>query len=113
MNLDSIEVWMIALGCTVVVWAGFSIFSRWCAQSHAVPPEKLAELRVGMTRAEVTALLGPSRDVRMGGDGVECWTFGSRLKRHALIVEFSPAGVVREFAYGLVDARRATARGKV
>lgn len=104
---------MIALGCTVVVWAGFSIFSRWCAQSHAVPPEKLALLQVGMGHSEVSALLGPPRHIRVDSDGVECWTFGSRLKRHALIVEFSEAGLVREFAYGSVDARRASGHGKV
>lgn len=106
MNPYSIEFWMLALVITVALLAGFGIFSRWCSFSPAVKHAQLEKLCVGMTMDEVTALLGAPRDSRRADGGAQCWVFGSRFKRHVLLVEFNRHGRVEKFAHGVPDMRR-------
>ena len=94
MNPHAIEFWLIALAITVVLLAGFGVFSRWCSFSPAVKRARLEVLRVGMTMDEVTALLGKARDSRRAEHGGQQWVYGSRLKRHVLFIAFNATGRV-------------------
>jgi outer membrane protein assembly factor BamE (lipoprotein component of BamABCDE complex) len=104
--LDSIEVWLIALAATVAILAGFGLFSRWCSFSPAAPRRKLEQLRVGMSRTDVRNILGPPRDAMHVGDGPLQWVYGSRLKRHVLIIEFNGNEMVTSFAHGVPQSSR-------
>ena len=106
MNPYSIEFWMVALAITVTLLAGFGVFSRWCAFSPAVKKARLDVLRVGMTMDEVTALLGAPRDCKRADNGVQFHVYGSRLKRHVLLLEFDRNGRLEKFAHGVPDLRR-------
>ena len=107
----SIETWLVALVITVAILAGFGIFSRWCAFSPAVPRRKLDELQVGMSMDEIRTMLGEPRDATHQSDGASQWVYGSRVKRHLLIIEFNKARV-SAFAHGIPDRRRAAASAK-
>jgi outer membrane protein assembly factor BamE (lipoprotein component of BamABCDE complex) len=104
--LDSIEVWLIALAATVAILTGFGIFSRWCAFSPAAPRRKLEQLHIGMSMTDVRKMLGSPRDVMRLGDGPLQWVYGSRLKRNALIIEFSSHELVTSFAHGIPQSSR-------
>jgi len=110
-GLHSIEVWLVALAITVTVLAGFGMFARWCALSAAVPADKLEKLRVGMRTDQVVALLGPPRETKTSADGHRLWFYGSRVKRHILLVEFNSHDTLESFAHGVPDSRRHSARG--
>ena len=109
MNLFSIELWLIALGITIVMLAGCAMFSRWCAFSPAVPNDRLEKLRVGMTPDEVTAVLGPPRQNKKTPEDTRQWIYGARMKRHVLVIEFGRNDEVETFAHGVPDACRSSA----
>ena len=104
--LNSIEVWLIALVATVAILAGFGFFSRWCSFSPAAPRRKLEQLRVGMSMTDVREILGSPRDAVRVGDGPLQWVYGSRLKRHMLIIEFNSNEMVTSFAHGVPQSSR-------
>jgi outer membrane protein assembly factor BamE (lipoprotein component of BamABCDE complex) len=108
--LHSIEIWLIALAITVTVLAGFGVFARWCAFSAAVPAAKLEKLRVGMKTEEVVALLGSPREMKLSADGHRLWIYGSRVKRHILLIEFTAHDAIESFAHGVPDQRRGAHR---
>ncbi len=109
-ELFSIEVWMVALAVTVAVLTGFGIFVRWCAFSPAVPAAKLETLRVGMTTEEVISLLGEPRERKRAANGSQQWTFGPRVKRHVLIIEFAASNKLQSFAHGVPVQRRGSSQ---
>lgn len=100
-TLQSIELWLVALILTIVVVGGFGIFARWCGESPAVRRDKLDMLRTGMTTAEVVAILGQPRETKQGNYGNPVWIYGSRLKRHALVLEFSRDDRMLAFTHGV------------
>ena len=104
--LHSIEVWLIALGLTTALLTGFGIFTRWCVLSPAVRADRLARLCVGMTTDEVTALLGRPREARTSPEGLRQWIYGSRMKRHVLLIEFTKQDTLQSFGHGVPGARR-------
>jgi outer membrane protein assembly factor BamE (lipoprotein component of BamABCDE complex) len=97
----TLEVWLASLVVTIAILAGFGMFARWACLSPAVRRDKLAELRVGMNADEVTALLGKPRDIQATANGAVEWTFGPRVKRHLLIVQFNAQKIVTSFAHGI------------
>ncbi len=105
-QLQNIEVWMTALLVTAAIFIGFALFARWCGDGAAVPPAKLDELQVGMDRESVQALLGQPRERRRGQSGLEQWVYGARMKRHVLLMEFGPKGLLASFAHGVPHAQR-------
>lgn len=105
--IHSVEVWLVALIATIVLIGGFGVFTRWAAYSPAVRRARLDELRVGMTVDEVSALLGHPRKKRLTSDGARQWVYGSVMKRHILLVEFTPCGRVEKFAHGVPQSKRA------
>ena len=107
-SLQSIEFWLVALMITICVLGGFGFFARWCSFSPAVRRAQLDKLRVGMTTAEVVALIGHPRENKQSADGVRQWIYGSRMKRHVLIMLFSPNDKLQSFAHGVPNASRQT-----
>ena len=105
--LHSVELWLIALVITVSILAGFGMFSRWCMFSPAVSRRKLDQLHVGMSMDEVARLLGRARDESHQNNGVIQWTYGRRMKRHVLMVEFKADSTVSSFAHGVPSGGRA------
>jgi len=103
----SIEVWLVVLGLTIALLTGFGVFTRWCLLSPAVHSDRLARLCVGMTTAEVTALLGQPRETRINPEGLRQWIYGSPMKRHVLLIEFTKQGTLQSFGHGVPGARRA------
>jgi hypothetical protein len=105
-DIQSIEFWLVALIITICVLGGFGFFARWCSFSPAVRRDQLEKLRVGMTTGEVVALIGQPRESKQGSDGVRQWIYGSRMKRHVLIMQFSPKDKLQSFAHGIPGASR-------
>lgn len=98
MNAESKEFWLLVFGGVFVLYAGAVLFSRWAFHSPAVPPEKLAQLRVGLTQPDVIALLGPPWRQKTF-EAEPQWWYGHRLKRHVLIIWFDRHGRVRQFIH--------------
>jgi hypothetical protein len=109
--LHSIEMWMVALVITVCVIGGFGIFARWCAQSPAIPQRELDKLRLGMTSGEIVALLGKPREVRRSPENHVQWIYGSKLKRHILMMEFGASDKLQIFAHGVPGTHRRPSPG--
>lgn len=106
MNLfQTVEFWLIALVLTIIVVGGFGVFARWCSMSPAVRREQLEKLRVGMTSAEVVAIIGQPRETREDRAGQRQWVYGSPMKRHALLVEFSAHDKMIGFTHGVPRTR--------
>ena len=105
-SIQSIEFWLVALIITIGVLGGFGFFARWCSFSPAVRRGQLDKLRVGMTTAEVVALIGHPRENKQNADGVRQWIYGSRMKRHVLIMQFSPNDKLQSFAHGVPNTSR-------
>src|SRR6185503_18124054 len=105
-DIQSIEFWLVALIVTICLLGGFGFFARWCSFSPAVRREQLEKLRVGMTTGEVVALIGQPRESKQGSDGVRQWIYGSRMKRHVLIIQFSSKDKLQSFAHGIPGASR-------
>ncbi len=103
-TLQSVEFWLVALIVTICLLGGFGVFARWCAFSPAVRRDQLAKLRLGMTSAEVVALIGQPRENNQGADGVRQWIYGSRMKRHVLIMQFNANDKLQGFAHGVPGA---------
>ena len=97
----ALNVWNLAVSFTVLVLIGFWFFARWCGFSPAVPYDRLALLTVGMTADEVTALLGPPRLRKNMSDGSHQWTYGMKMKRHVLMIDFSTEKKVRGYGHGI------------
>ena len=97
----ALNVWNMALSFTVLVLIGFWFFARWCGFSPAVPYARLAQLSVGMTAEQVTALLGRPRLSKHMSDGSHQWTYGMKMKRHVLMIDFSPEQKVRGYGHGI------------
>lgn len=106
-TIHSVEVWLVALVITIAVLTGFGIFAHWCAASPAVRQRKLDLLQVGMTADEVRAALGPPRQTRTNDAGALTWVYGSPMKRHLLLLEFSEQGKLNGFAHGVPNSRLA------
>lgn len=106
MSVYSIELWTVALVATIFVIGGFSVFARWCLNSPAIRGKKLESLQVGITAAELKALLGEPRMKRPNEKGNDYWVYGARWKRHLLVVEVNPAGIVTEFMHGVPHMRK-------
>jgi outer membrane protein assembly factor BamE (lipoprotein component of BamABCDE complex) len=107
----TIEVWLVALVVTVALLTGFGMFARWCSLSPAVSRKKLAQLRVGMTPDEITALLGQPRQTRTSAEGLRQWIYGAPMKRHVLLIEFSTHNQLQSFAHGVPHARASRPSG--
>jgi hypothetical protein len=105
-SFHSIEVWLIALVVLICVMGGFGVFARWCAESPAVPRRSLENLQVGMAAQEIVALLGPPREVRHPPEGPLQWIYGSRMKRHVLMMEFNADERMQVFAHGVPGTHR-------
>ncbi len=103
--LQSIEVWLVALAITICFMGGFGLFARWCSFSPAVRRNVLEKLRVGMTTNEVVALLGQPRESKTNPDGHRQWLYGTRMKRHILIIEFNSHDTIESFAHGVPSRR--------
>ena len=102
MNLQSLEFWMVALLVMICVVGGFGLFARWCAFSPAVRRDQLDKMRVGMTTAEIVAVLGQPRDSRWATDKKNLtWTYGAPMKRHVLILEFNSQDKMMSFTHGV------------
>ena len=102
MNLQSLEFWLVALLVTICVVGGFGLFARWCAFSPAVRRDQLDKMRVGMTTAEIVAVLGQPRDSRWATDKKNLtWTYGAPMKRHVLILEFNSQDKMMSFTHGV------------
>lgn len=104
----SIELWLVALIGTSCVLGGFGLFARWCAFSPAVRRNQLEKLRVGMTSAEVVALVGQPRSTREAPEGSQ-WFYGSRMKRHVLMMQFNHSNKLLSFAHGVPGEGRHSA----
>ena len=104
-NIHSIEVWLVALAITVALLTGFGMFARWCSVSPAVPIKKLESLRVGMTADEIRAMLGAPRQMKTSDAGARTWVYGSPMKRHLLLIEFTEGGMLISFAHGIPRSR--------
>ncbi|HWN94028.1 MAG TPA: outer membrane protein assembly factor BamE [Methylomirabilota bacterium] len=109
---NSIEVWLVALAITICVIGGFSVFARWCGLGPAIPRNRLDRLRVGMTSTEIVALIGQPREVRHTPEGHRQWIYGSRMKRHVLMMEFDSHDRLQIFAHGVPGAHRRTIPGE-
>ena len=105
-DIQSIEFWLVALIATICVLGGFGAFARWCSFSPAVRRTQLEKLRLGMTTAEVVAVVGQPRENKQSVDGAKQWIYGSRMKRHVLIMEFSSTDKLQNFAHGVPGASR-------
>ena len=105
-DLQSIEFWLVALIVTICLLGGFGVFARWCSFSPAVRREQMEKLRVGMTTGEVVALIGHPRESTQGVDGIRQWIYGSRMKRHVLIMQFSSSDRLQSFAHGIPGASK-------
>ena len=106
-DFQSIEFWLVALIGTICVVGGFGLFARWCSFSPAVRSEQIDKLRVGMTSAEIVAVLGQPREVRQAtGDKHQTWTYGAPMKRHLLVLEFSTQDRMVGFAHGVPGTKR-------
>ena len=102
MNLQSLEFWMVALLVMICVVGGFGLFARWCAFSPAVSRDQLDKMRVGMTTAEIVAVLGQPRLSRWATDKKNLtWTYGASMKRHVLILEFNSQDKMVSFVHGI------------
>ena len=102
MNLQSTELWLVLLFATLCVVGGFGLFARWCTFSPAVRRDQLEKLRVGMTSAEIVAVLGHPRVTRRAtSQKPETWTYGAPMKRNVLILEFSNQDRMLSFAHGV------------
>jgi len=97
------ELWLIVMIATLCVLGGFGLFARWCAFSPAVRRDDLDKLRVGMTSAEVVAIVGQPRDARDGSEG-PVWIYGSTMKRHVLMMQFNKSNKLLSFAHGVPGA---------
>ncbi len=98
MNLESQTFWVVTFACVLFIYGAFMAFSRWSVNSPAVPAKKLGRLRVGMSKPEVMQLLGKPRRERNHHTGVQ-WSYGHRLKRHQLVVQFNEAGRLAQFQH--------------
>jgi hypothetical protein len=97
-NPESSEFLLIAFAVVLGIYGAFMAFARWCFRSPAVPEAELNQLRVGMTQAEVTHLLGhPQRETRFH-ERPE-WHYGHRLKRHRLLLRFDEDGLLTQFQH--------------
>jgi outer membrane protein assembly factor BamE (lipoprotein component of BamABCDE complex) len=107
-TFQSIEFWLVALIVTICLLGGFGVFARWCSFSPAVRRDQLEKLRLGMTTAEIVALIGQPRESKQTAEGARQWIYGSRMKRHVLIMQFSAKDKLQSFAHGVPgEARRA------
>jgi hypothetical protein len=88
------------------------VFARWCAQSPAIPRLHLEKLRLGMTPSEIVALLGEPREVRHTPEGRLQWIYGSRMKRHVLMMEFNSDDRLQVFAHGVPSTHRRPPSGE-
>ena len=70
--------------------------------------QQLENLRVGMTSAEVVAVVGQPRDTKDGTEGV-VWIYGSPMKRHVLMMQFNKNNKLQSFAHGVPGAGHRTA----
>ena len=111
-GFHSIEIWLAALVVSIFVIGGFGVFARWCAQSPAIPKRDLEKLQVGMTAPEIVALLGQPRETRHTPEGHLQWIYGSRMKRHVLMMEFNPDERLQIFAHGVPSTHRRTPPGE-
>lgn len=98
MNPDTTRFLVIAFAVVLGIYGAFLVFARWCFKSPAVPEDRLDQLRVGMTQAEVTRLLGPPRRETRFHHRAE-WHYGHRLKRHRLLLRFNEHGRLRLFEH--------------
>jgi hypothetical protein len=105
MSLDSNVFWIVTLSVCGVIVLGFTIFARHCSFSPAVSYGKLEQLRVGMNRDDVTALLGAPRDRRAGEDRAETWVYGARWKRHVLVLQFNGESL-QTFVHAMPNEQR-------
>ena len=101
MTIQSTEFWLLALLATVGLLGGFGLFARWCSFSPAVRREQLEKICVGMTASEIVALIGQPREVRRTAEGIGQWIYGSRMKRHVLMMEFNSRDKLQSFAHGV------------
>ena len=100
--------WVITIGASIFIVVGFSWFARLCGYSPAVSYKNLDALHVGMTAAQVSALLGAPREKRGGENGSEFWVYGARWKRHVLVTEFDAKRELRNFVHGIPNPRRSS-----
>ena len=107
MAFQSNEFWLVAMIGLIGVVGGFGLFTRWCAFSPAVRRAQLEKLCLGMTSAEVVALIGQPRSVKQMPDGRH-WAYGSRMKRHVLMMKFSEEDKLQSFAHGVPGEGRHT-----
>ena len=108
MTLQSNEFWLLVMLALLGVLGGFGLFARWCSFSPAVRRAQLDKICVGMTTSEVVALIGQPRKVKQADKGVRQWTYGSRMKRHVLMMEFTPNDKLQSFAHGVPGQGRRT-----
>ena len=97
----ALNFWNVSVSCTILILIGFWFFARWCGFSPAVPYARLAQLSVGMSADEVTALLGQPRLTRNMPDGSHQWTYGMKMKRHVLMIDFISQLKVRGYGHGI------------
>ena len=107
MTWFTLEMWLVALAITIALIGGFSSFARWCISGPAVAQRKINSLRIGMSQDDIRALLGEPRETRPGENEHEFWLFGSRFKRHLLVIEFDANHRMKEFVHGVPHHRGA------
>ena len=105
-TLHSRELWLVAVGLTLVLLASFGIFARWCSFSPAVRGHRLEQLHVGQTMDEVKGLLGSPRKTKTGESGLRQWVYGAPMKRHVLLIEFDAHDRLQSFGHGVPGAAR-------
>jgi outer membrane protein assembly factor BamE (lipoprotein component of BamABCDE complex) len=109
-TLQSTEFWLAAIFVMIAIATGFGMFARWCAHSPAVRPDQMAKLCVGMTSAEVVAIIGQPRQTKVGEKGMRHWTYGAPMKRHALVIDFGPQDKMLSFTHGVPGQRQQSRR---
>lgn len=88
MDMTSGWFWLVAVAGSAAVSLSFTWFVRWTRNGFAVPEEKLARLRTGMTMPEVQELLGKPARVGWSQKKLPQWTYGRAIKDYVLLVEF-------------------------
>jgi outer membrane protein assembly factor BamE (lipoprotein component of BamABCDE complex) len=81
---------------TLAVLAPFGIlllFAFWVFDGHGAAMSRLAQVHPGMTRKQVTAILGKPSTINGNADGSETWYY-SKITWCQVKVHTSPRGIV-------------------
>ena len=87
-----------ALTIILILVLGYAALMAW-VWSPAISDHALSKFHVGMTKNEVTAVMGKPNGIRLETTGSEIWVYARPLQWANFIVNFNTNGTVAGFEH--------------